>query len=142
MTRVPSNVLTVLATDRAIARVMGASRRRILTTLFLALPLDALDLIGWYRREIVSGRFSPDPAIVFSLFRRINPKGKFDLATSLCGSSLDTPDFMKLISQVYRTYSPNVYERSYLAETISRHAAVHWNISDPAYEKLVRKMLA
>ena len=142
MTRVPSSVLTVFATDRAIARAMGASRWQILTALYLALPVDALDLIGWYRREIISGRFSPDPAIVFSLFRKIDPKGKFDLVTSFCGSSLDTPDFMRLVSQLYRTYSPKGLERDYLAETISRHASVYWNISTPGYEKLVRKMLA
>lgn len=141
MTRVPSNILTVLAADRAIARVMGASRRQILTTLFLALPLDALDLIGWYRREVISGRFSPDPALVFSLFRAIDPKGKFDLVTSFCGSSLDTPSFMKLVAQVYRAHSLKGLERNYLAQAISLHASLYWDISTSEYEKLVRKML-
>ncbi len=141
MTSVPSSVLTVLATDPAIARVMGASRRKILTTLFLALPLDALDLIGWYRREVISGRFSPDPALVFSLFRAVDAKGKYDVVTSFCGSSLDTPDFMKLVSHVYRVYSLKGFERNYFAQAISLHASLYWNISTPGYEKLVRKML-
>lgn len=142
MTRVPYNVLTILATDRATARVMGASRRRILTTLFLALPVDALDLLKFYRLEITSGRFSPDPSIVFSLFRAIDRKGKIDLATSFCGSSLDTPDFVELISQAYRTCSPRGLERHYLAQAISLHASLYWNIPTPGYEKLVRMLLA
>lgn len=120
---------------------MGASRRRVLTMLLLALPNDALDLIVWYRREITSGRFSPDPAIVFSLFRSLDSKGKIDLATTFCASSLDTPSFSRLMSLVYRTCSPKGLERDYLAETVSRHASVYWNISSPAYQKLVRRLL-
>ncbi len=141
MTRVPNNVLTVLATDRAIARVMGASRRQILTTLFLALPVDALDLLRFYRLEVTSDRFSPDPAIVFSLFRAVDRKGKIDLATSFCGSSLDSPNFVRLVSQVYKTCSPKGLERDYLASALSLHASLYWNISTPGYEKLVRMLL-
>jgi hypothetical protein len=141
MTRVPDSVLTVLATEPAIARVMGASRRRMLTTLYLALPVEAIELIDWYRREIVSGQFSPDPAIVFSLFRSVDRKGKIDLATSFCGSSLDTPSFVKLMSLVYRTCSPKGLERHYLAQAISRHAAVYLDISTPGFVKLTRQLL-
>src|SRR5262245_10708392 len=111
MSRVPDSVLTILATDPAIARVMGASRRRLLTTLLLAVPVEALDLIGWYRKVLVQGRFSSDPTIVFSLFRSLDRKGKIDLATSFCGSSLDTRNFVKLVSLVYRTCSPNGQEK-------------------------------
>src|SRR5262245_8037718 len=107
MSRVPSSVLTILATDPEIARAMGASRRRMLTTLLLSIPVDALDLIGWYRRAMIGGRFSSDPTIVFSLFRSLDRKGRIDLATSFCGSSLDTPNFVKLVTLVYRTCSPS-----------------------------------
>jgi hypothetical protein len=141
MTRVPDSVLTILASEPAIARVMGASRRRMLTTLYLALPVEALDLVDWYRREIVSGRFSPDPTIVFSLFRSLDRRGKIDLATSFCGSSLDTPSFVKLISRVYKTCALKGLDRNYLAQSISRHAAVHRNISTRSFEALVRRML-
>ncbi len=141
MTRAPNSVLTILASHASIARIMGASRRRILTTLLLALPNDALELIVWYRRELTSGRFSSDPAIVFSLFRSLDRKGKIDLGTTFCASSLDTPSFARLMWLVYLTCSPKGLERDYLAETISRHASVYWNILSPAYEKLVRKLL-
>jgi len=141
MTRVPDSVLTILASEPAIARVMGGSRRRMLTMLFLALPVEALDLIGWYRSEVVSGRFSPDPEIVFSLFRSLDRKGKIDLATSFCGSALDTPHFVKLISQVYRTCSPRGLERNYLNQAVSRHASTHWDISTKGFEKLTRRFL-
>lgn len=141
MTRAPNSVLTILASDTSIARAMGTSRQRMLTMLLLSLPNDALDLIGWYRREIISGRFSPDPTIVFSLFRSLDRRGKIDLATTFCGSSLDTHNFVKLMSLVYRTCSPKGLERDYLAQTVSRHASVYWHISAPAFEKLVRQLL-
>lgn len=141
MSRVPESVLTVLASDSAIARAMGASQRRILTTLLLALPVDALNLIDWYRRAIIDGRYSSDPALVFNLFRALDRKRRIDLATSFCGSSLDTPNFVKLMSLVYRTCSPKGLERDYLAQAVSRHASVYRHISTPAFEKLVRKLL-
>lgn len=141
MTRVPDSVLLILASDPVVARAMSVSRQRMLTTLLLSLPVSALDLISWYRRAIIEGRFSSDPTIVFKLFRSLDRKGKFDLATSFCGSSLDTRSFVKLVSLVYRTCPMTIRERDHLAETISRHAAVFHNISDPGYVSLVRRLL-
>jgi hypothetical protein len=141
MTRVPDGVLTILASEPSIARVMGASRRRMLTTLYLALPVEALKLNAWFRREIVSGRFSPDPEIIFSLFRSLDHRGKIDLATSFCGSSLDTPNFVRLISRVYKTCALRGLDRNYLAQAVSRHASLYWNISTPGFVRLTRQLL-
>lgn len=141
MIRAPNSVLTLLARDPTVARAMGTARRRILTTLLLALPIDAFDLVGWYRRALLDGDFSSDPVIVFSLFRALERKGRIDLATSLCGSSLDTRNFAKLVSLVYRHCSPNNREKDRLAETISRHAAVYRNIAVPTFGRLVQQLL-
>jgi len=141
MKRVPPSVLTALAAAPPVARSMGASRRQVLTTLLLAIPANAPDLIGYYRRAIIEGRFSPDPALVFSLFRSLDRKGRIDLATSACGSALDTPSFTRLLSLVHRTCSPGGREKDRLAEAISRHASLHWNIGAPGFLRLVRRLL-
>ncbi|HYV48314.1 MAG TPA: hypothetical protein VFA20_25815 [Myxococcaceae bacterium] len=113
----------------------------MLTTLHLALPIEALDLIGWFRSEIVSDRFTPDPAIIFSLFRALDRKGKISLAASACGSALDTPNFVKLISRVYETCVLKGLDRNDLALAVSRHASFYWNISTPGFVRLTRQLL-
>lgn len=142
MIRAPNDALTILASDASLARALGASRRKVLTTLLLSIPVDALDLLRWYRKAIIDGRFSSDPAIVFGLFRKLDRRGRIDLATSVCAASLDTRSFVRLVALVYRTCAPNGQEKDRLAEVISLFTSTHWNISARPFEALVRSLLA
>jgi hypothetical protein len=142
MSRVPNSALTILASDPTIARAMGAARRKALTTLLLSVPVDAPDLVRWFRRAVIDGRFSSDPALVFSLFRKLDRRGRIELASSLCAAALDIRSFVRLVTLAYRTCSPNGQEKDRLAEVISLFTSTHWNISARPFVALVRSLLA
>jgi hypothetical protein len=142
MSRVPSSVLTILASDPAVARSMGTARRKVLTALLLSIPVDALDLVRWFRKAVIDGRFSSDPALVFGLFRKLDRRGRIELATSLCAAALDTRSFVRLVTLTHQTCSPNGQEKDRLAGVVSLFTSTHWNITARPFEALVRNLLA
>src|SRR5690349_1621999 len=137
---IASEELLVAIVER-IGKLPRPMRKALTTLLLLANPVDYVQVLVRFRREIVGGNLSPDPGLLLELYRVLPRHLKIQLVDSAVVPALDARTFRTLFEDAFFRQQPTKSERARLASAFSLFFSLHPKIGSGGMEDLILRLL-